>query len=247
MNARIQTIWNKVQDYIRSKVVAHPEPNLIWGGHEAEIMEDTLVELNNALAQINGPSAPAGVSWKMSPVVEIVGNALDVTDGIANLNGVLITVPADSITATLPADGYQKPCSLIADYLATPPFYMVIEGAAVPENESYTFPPIPASRLWVQNFMVRSTGIVPEPTGAVKAITLNGGAPHLPDATGSLNLTDTYNLESPTTTAVGLMPSGTDTTGWTWQEIWQCISTGEMPTATVTATPLSDKQIGLNW
>lgn len=247
MNARIQTIWNKVQDYIRSKVVAHPEPNLIWGGHEAEIMEETLVELNNALAQINGPAAPANVSWKMSPVVEIVGNALDVTDGIANLNGVLVTVPADSITVTLPEPGFNRPCSLIADYLADPPFYMVLEGATVGENDSYAFPPLPANRLWVSNFMVTNAGIIPAPTGAVKEITLNGGAPQVPNASGSLNLTDVYTLESPTTTAVGLMPSGTDTSGWTWQEIWQCISTGEMPTATVTATPLSDKQIGLNW
>lgn len=39
----------------------------------------------------------------------------------------------------------------------------------------------------------------------------------------------TYNLESPTTTTVGLMPSGSNITGLTWQEIIQWMVTGIGP------------------
>lgn len=39
----------------------------------------------------------------------------------------------------------------------------------------------------------------------------------------------TYDLESPTTTTVGLMPSGSNITGLTWQEIIQWITTGIGP------------------
>lgn len=73
------------------------------------------------------------------------------------------------------------------------------------------------------------------------------------DNAGTGGGSGTYNLDSPTTIAVGSMPSGTDLSGMTWQEIIQYMTTGTVPPAapqpvsSATATPQSSTEILLTW
>lgn len=160
----------------------------LFNAQDDELTIQHIKGLGDALANSGGtPPLPTGVSWVVTPNVQLNGNTAQISPGSVRVDGVVKNIAQRAITEPARPEGYQTPFTVVVNPFATPPVAELLEGDTVAENESYAFPPTPADRLWLGNFMLTSNGFAQAPGINVRSISVNGITEY-PDGLGDVNL-----------------------------------------------------------